>query len=31
MSNLKNDYKNLVVPKLITQFEYKNIHEMKEK
>jgi large subunit ribosomal protein L5 len=28
MSNLKNDYKNLVVPKLITQFEYKNIHEI---
>jgi large subunit ribosomal protein L5 len=28
MSNLKNQYLNLVVPKLFEEFKYKNIHEI---
>lgn len=28
MGNLKNDYLNLVVPKLIEEFKYKNIHQI---
>jgi large subunit ribosomal protein L5 len=28
MSNLKNDYLNLVIPKLVEKFKYKNIHEI---
>jgi large subunit ribosomal protein L5 len=28
MSNLKNQYLNLVVPKLFEEFQYKNIHEI---
>jgi large subunit ribosomal protein L5 len=28
MSNLKNDYLNLVVPKLLEEFKYSNIHEL---
>lgn len=28
MNNLKNDYKNLVIPKLVEEFQYKNIHEI---
>lgn len=28
MNNLKNDYKTLVVPKLVEKFQYKNIHEI---
>jgi large subunit ribosomal protein L5 len=28
MNNLKNDYKNLVVPKLVEKFQYKNLHEI---
>jgi large subunit ribosomal protein L5 len=28
MSTLKLDYKNLVVPKLVEKFEYKNIHQI---
>jgi large subunit ribosomal protein L5 len=28
MNNLKTDYKNLVTPKLLTKFQYKNLHEI---
>jgi large subunit ribosomal protein L5 len=28
MSNLKHDYLNLVIPKLVEKFKYKNIHEI---
>jgi large subunit ribosomal protein L5 len=28
MNNLKNDYKSIVIPKLIEKFEYKNVHQV---
>ncbi len=28
MNNLKNDYKTIVIPKLLQQFEYQNVHQL---